>query len=468
MHTNKIFKKYDIRGRFQKDFDLAFVTELAKAYCTFITNNSNGNKANTISIGYDARLSSPAIRDAFVKGVTESGFNALDIGLCPTPLLYFSLHVEELAGGVMITGSHNPPDYNGFKMCISTDSIFGDSIIELKDIIESGAFKVLQREDATQANYKNMDFSKSYIDNLKHSFSGGKKLRVAVDAGNGSGGELLVEALKNYNCEVFELFIEPDGRFPNHHPDPAKMKNMQDVINCVRENKLDLGIALDGDADRLGLVDKNGKIVHPDIYMILFIKEILARQPGATFIAEVKCSQALYDEVEKAGGNIIMYKTGHSLIKAKMKETGALLAGEMSGHIFFKDGYFGYDDALYSAMRLMSILKSSEKSLAELVAPYEIYKSTPELRIDVSDSEKFEQIDRLKKRFIELNKSESSIKEIITIDGVRVRFDDGWGLVRASNTEPHFVLRFEAISYASLERIKNFVLHEVDVETNLR
>ncbi|MFC1855901.1 phosphomannomutase/phosphoglucomutase [Thermodesulfobacteriota bacterium] len=460
MFNDEIIKMYDIRGKYKEQFDLEFVTNLAKAFCTFLIDHDFAINSKRVSVGYDARLSSPEIRDAFIKGVLESGFDAVDIGLCPTPLLYYSLQKDDFSGGVMITASHNPPSYNGFKISAGSDSIYGDALIEIKKCILDNTYKKLDRNIQKSSVTSFDDHYLEYCDEYFHKAD--KKLRVAVDAGNGAGGQLLVDALKKFGCEVYELYIEPDGHFPNHHPDPSKIENMQDLINCVRENDLDIGIALDGDGDRLGVVDNNGNIVAPDIYMILFIKEILEKNSDAIFISEVKCSQVLYDEVRKAGGEIIMYKTGHSLIKNKMKELGASFAGEMSGHLFFKDDYFGYDDAIYSGMRLARILSKSDKSLSEMVEPYNIYESTPEIRIEVNEKTKFIDMDKLTKYFFELKTDDASIKDIITIDGARVLFENGWGLVRPSNTEPHFVLRFEANDSLALTKIKDYMIDKVE------
>jgi phosphomannomutase/phosphoglucomutase len=459
MFDDKVFKKYDIRGKFNEQFDIEFVINLAKGYCTYMINNADLTDPPTISVGHDARLSSVEIKEAFIKGLTESGFDALDIGLCPTPMVYYSLFSEEVSGGVMITASHNPPAYNGFKICIGKGSLFGDALICVKRIIEEGSYKTLDRVGSSTKKVLDTSYLKYFKDYFK---KGGKKLKVAVDAGNGVGGVQLVEALKDYGCEVHELYIDPDGTFPNHHPDPTKAENVKDLIECVKENGLDIGIGLDGDGDRLGVIDNKGEMVFPDIYMILFCKDILKRRPDSVFISEVKCSQVLYDEVKRAGGEIIMFKTGHSLIKDKMNEINATLAGEMSGHVFFKDDYFGYDDAIYSAMRLVKILMESGLSLSELTEPYNVYESTPEIRVEVPDETKFILMDKLKDSFFDLKKKDDTIKEIITVDGARVLFESGWGLVRPSNTEPHFVLRFEADSKEKLDEIKSFVLNEVD------
>jgi len=344
----------------------------------------------------------------------------------------------------MVTASHNPPEYNGFKICSGVDSVFGEQIQQIRLLIETEDFETGQ--GSAEAYEILPDYIEYVIDNIELK----KPLRVAVDAGNGTGGLTAGPIIENLDCEVHELYTDLDGTFPNHEADPTVAENMADLVALVKEKKLDVGLGFDGDADRLGVVDADGSLIYGDQLMILFSREILSRKPGATFISEVKCSQTMYDDIERHGGNAIMWKTGHSMIKQKMKETQAELAGEMSGHIFFKDRYFGYDDAIYAACRLLEILADSGKTIGELLADVPRTFNTPEIRMDCADSIKFEVVARVTEHF-------RSREKVIDIDGARVLFDGGWGLVRASNTQPALVLRFEALSEARLQEIRNIV-----------
>ncbi len=438
--NENIFREYDIRGVVGKDLTEETVYDVARAIGAFYRNND----ATRVSVGRDARESSPIFRDLMIRGLTETGCDVTDVGMVPTPLLYYTLFAEgfDMDAGVMITGSHNPADNNGFKICLGKSTIFGEQIAEIKRIAKTKDF-ASGKGTATER-----DIVQSYNDYVKANIKlGSRKLKVVVDAGNGMGGIIGAPLYKEMGCDVVELFCEPDSRFPNHHPDPTVLENMQHAIAAVSEHRADLVIAFDGDGDRIGVVDENGKVIWGDQLMVIFARSILQEIPGATFIAEVKCSQTLFDDIEKHGGNAIMWKVGHSLIKAAMKEKHAALAGEMSGHIFFAHRYFGYDDAVYSGARLLEILSYTDKPLSALLAdlPPTIY--TPEIRFDCPDDKKFDIVKRLTAEFKKTHK-------VIDIDGARILFEHGWGLVRASNTQPVLVMRFEADTEANLQTIQ--------------
>jgi phosphomannomutase/phosphoglucomutase len=374
----------------------------------------------------------------------------IDLGMVPTPLLYFALFNLNEEGGIQITGSHNPPDNNGFKICLGTSTIYGDEIQKIRLIMESGEFVT------GKGTLEEKDIARAYTDYLlKHLFPGNWKRRVVVDAGNGTGGVIAVPLYRDLGFEVIPLFCEQDGHFPNHHPDPTIPENMKSLIETVAREKADLGIAFDGDSDRIGVVDECGSVIWGDQLMIIFSRSILEDSPGATFIAEVKCSQTLFDDIAKRRGNPIMWKVGHSLIKAKMKEEGASLAGEMSGHLFFADRYFGYDDAIYAGARLLEILSNADGSLSSLLADVPKMLSTPEIRMDCPDEKKFHLVRQLAEEF-------KRKYRVIEIDGARVLFSDGWGLVRASNTQPVLVLRFEASSQERLATIQHLVMERLN------
>jgi phosphomannomutase/phosphoglucomutase len=436
-----IFREYDIRGVVGYDLTDEAVYTVARATGTFF----KANGATRVSIGRDARESSPRFRDILIRGLNESGCDVLDVGMVPTPVLYFSLFNEDVDAGVMITGSHNPADNNGFKICLGKSTIFGDQINEIKQIARSGSFvtgagKAEERD--VVPDYRN------YIEsNIK---LGPRRVKVVVDAGNGMGGFIGAPLYREMGCDVVELFCEPDSRFPNHHPDPTVVENMRFAVDAVGEHKADLAIAFDGDADRIGVVDEKGRVIWGDQLMIIFARDILKLHPGSTFIAEVKCSQLMFDDIRQHGGKAIMWKVGHSLIKAKMKETHAAMAGEMSGHLFFADSYFGYDDALYAGARLLEILTNIDEPLSSLLADLPSMVVTPEIRLDCPDDKKFDVVRKLTEEFKRTN-------EVIDIDGARILFDQGWGLVRASNTQPVIVLRFEADTEARLQEIRQFV-----------
>ncbi|MEW6129820.1 MAG: phosphomannomutase/phosphoglucomutase [Acidobacteriota bacterium] len=441
--NENIFREYDIRGVVGKDLTEDSVYRVARAIGTFYRKRN----ITRVSLGRDARESSPIFRDIMIHGLNESGCDVVDIGMVPTPLLYYSLFTDSLNvdAGVMITGSHNPADNNGFKICFNKSSIYGEQIKEIKSY-------ALSKEFATgQGSSTERDIVPCYFKFLKSNIKlGNRKLKVVVDAGNGMGGIIGAPLYRQMGCEVVELFCEPDSRFPNHHPDPTVIENMQHAIKAVHEHSADLVIAFDGDGDRIGVVDEKGKIIWGDQLMVIFSRAILKEIPGATFIAEVKCSKTLFDDIAKHGGNAVMWKVGHSLIKAAMKEKQAVLAGEMSGHIFFAHRYFGYDDAVYAGARLLEILSNTEQPLSALLEDLPKTINTPEIRFDCPDEKKFDIVKLLTEAFKQTH-------EVIDIDGARILFEHGWGLVRASNTQPVLVMRFEAESENHLTAIRNAV-----------
>ncbi len=450
MIQSRIFRQYDIRGIWEDDLTVEAVRAIGTAYA-FYLNEQRQKSGMTVSIGYDARLSSPTIAEALTDVITASGINVINIGMCPTPLQYFSLHHMEVDGGIMITGSHNPSEYNGMKLSVGKETLYGDKIQDILKLIREGK----KIEGAAPGTARKHEIIPDYLDYIIPKIGDLSGLKVVVDGGNGTGCLAGPEAMRRLGAEVTELYCEPDGRFPNHHPDPVVLDNLTGLIAKVKETEAHLGIGFDGDADRIGVVDSRGEAVWGDRLMIIFGRDILKDNPGATIIGEVKCSQTLYDDLNGRGGEAIMWKTGHSLIKNKMKETKALLAGEMSGHIFFADRYLGYDDALYAGLRLMEIMKNSGE-------PYDVSKllegvpetvSTPEIRMDFPDEKKFEVPELMKEAFKNY--------PVVDIDGIRIQFPEGWGLIRASNTQPALVLRFEAKDQASLEKIKSTVEGEL-------
>jgi phosphomannomutase/phosphoglucomutase len=436
----EIFREYDIRGVVDKDLTEQDVVLIGKALGTYL----QGENRSKVTVGRDCRLSSEKYRNLVIEGLLATGCDVVDIGVCPTPVFYFSIRHLKKEGGVMVTASHNPPEYNGFKLCSGNDTLFGDHIQVLRKIIDDGTFA--EGSGSTES----ADVVTPYKEFVQENIKLARPLRVGIDAGNGTAGVVAVPIIRALGCEVFDLYCDMDGNFPNHEPDPTVVKNMQDLIGLVREKGLDGGIGYDGDGDRIGIIDEKGDIIWGDQLMIMFARDILSRKPGATFISEVKCSQTLYDDIEKHGGRAIMWKTGHSLIKQKMKEVEAELAGEMSGHIFFADRYFGYDDAIYASCRLLEILASTGKSVSELLSDVPMTYNTPEIRVPCPDDRKFQVVKDVTEYFRQQY-------DIIDIDGVRILFEDGWGLVRASNTQPVLVLRFEALSQTRLSEIQSLV-----------
>ncbi len=429
-----IFREYDIRGIADLEMLSSGVVNLGRAIGTYMRRHSGPQ----VNLGRDVRLSGTRLHAALLQGLIASGCRITDIGIVPTPVLYYSVHHLHADAGVMITGSHNPSEYNGFKMMTATKSVFGAAIQEIHQILLNNDFTT---GDGT---VKNADAVTPYVDEVAAQFAKlSRKVKVVIDAGNGTGGPVMQRILDQINVDSTPLFFEPDGRFPNHHPDPTVLENLEHLAHAVRETKAELGIAFDGDTDRIGAVDEHGHVVYGDFLLLIYAREILTRKPGSTFIGEVKCSQVMYDELEKLGGRPIMYKTGHSLIKTKMKEEHAELAGEMSGHMFFADRYYGFDDAMYAACRLLEIVADSGQPLSAQVAGLPHTVSTPELRVDCPDEEKFDVVARLATRY-------KATHKVVDVDGVRVLFEKGWGLVRASNTQPVLVMRFEATDNTAL------------------
>jgi phosphomannomutase/phosphoglucomutase len=440
MMNPEVFREYDVRGVVDRDFNPDFVRELGQAIGAYALRH----EVRTMTVGRDCRLSSEAYLNAVMEGIRATGIDVIDIGLCATAMLYYSIRHLNTDGGVMVTGSHNPPEFNGFKICIGPDTIYGEQIQELRKIMEEA------RYPAGNGAISRRDITVSYQDCLVNNVTVRPGLKVVLDAGNGVGGLFALPILKRLGCEITDIYCDPDGRFPHHFPDPTIPENLNDLIALVKEKKADVGIAYDGDADRIGTVTDEGKILWGDELLLLFSRFILETNPGAAIIGEVKCSQKLYDDIAAHGGRPIMWKAGHSLIKGKMKEEKALLAGEMSGHLFFADRYFGYDDAIYASIRLLEILSLSGQKLSVLLADVPITFSTPEIRVTCPDQVKFQVVEDAKALFRKDFK-------IIDIDGVRVLFADGWGLIRSSNTQPVLVLRFEATTEERLQAIRQMV-----------
>ena len=433
----EIYREYDIRGVIGEDIGEDEFVTIGRGFGTYF--NQVGEK--TIVVGRDCRLSSPKISDEVTEGLINSGCDVLDIGICPTPILYFALRHLKADGGIMITASHNPPDYNGFKICSGFETIYGEEIQKVRQIIERADFV------SGKGTYSSHEITESYIERVVQDITINPGIKVGFDAGNGTAGPVGVAILQSLGCELRDLYCDMDGSFPNHEPDPTVLDNMKDLITKVKEHSLSVGIGVDGDGDRIGVVDSAGDIVFGDMLLLLFARDVLRNHPGATIISEVKCSDRMYKDIEAHGGNAIMWKTGHSLIKSKMKETEALLAGEMSGHMFFADRYFGYDDAIYASCRLLEILSKTGRSLIELLADVPKSYTTPEIRVDCPDSKKFELVDRLKDEF-------SKHYKIIDIDGVRIIFDDGWGLVEPLIPSLHLYLDLRHNPKKGLKRFK--------------
>lgn len=448
--NDHVFRAYDIRGIADRDLTDDFARALGRAFGTVVRRSGGSSMA----IGRDARASGPRLRDALVDGITTAGVSVFDVGEVPTPVLYYAGRAWGLAGSLMITGSHNPPDENGFKMEVAGASLHGDGILELRDVIARGAFAEGARGSVTER-----EAIEPYLSHALGTLRlGDRRPAMAIDAGNGAGGPTALRLYEAMGFTPHALYCEPDGTFPNHHPDPAVEENLADLRAAVAEHGLEVGLALDGDADRIGAVDAKGRILWGDQMMILFGRDILQSTPGATFIADVKCSQSLFDSLRAAGGNPIMWKTGHSLIKAKLRETNAELAGEMSGHMFFNDRYMGFDDGIYAGARLLELLSRSERTLAELFDTLPVMVNTPEIRIECPDAIKFRVVELATERLRGL----PDVREVIDVDGARALFEGGWGLVRASNTGPKLVVRCEAESLARLAEIREAVEQAIE------
>jgi phosphomannomutase/phosphoglucomutase len=445
MNLNKyIFREYDIRGKVLNDFPPKVVESLGKGFGTFIRRGGG----QEIALSGDVRLSTPSLIEQFKTGVLSTGVDVINIGILPTPANYYSMFKLEVAGAVQITGSHNPPEFNGFKMSRNKKAVFGESIQDIRTIIEKKNFEIGEGTEVSYnilSEYKRMIASKIDIQ---------KTIKVVMDCGNAAGAICGPQIFKNFNIELTELYCDVDGTFPNHHPDPTVAENLADLVNLMKTGNYDIGVAFDGDADRVGVVDETGDIIWADQLMALFLPEVLEK--GDKILYDVKCSQALEEMIIKYGGKPVMWKTGHSLIKQKMGELNCKFGGEMSGHIFFADDFFGFDDAIYVAARIVQTLSRTDKKLSELKAELPKYYSTPEIRLEAeSDEEKFRIADEAVAYFTQ--KYDCS-----TVDGVRIKFGDGWGLVRPSNTQPVIVCRFEATTSERMEKIQSIVMTKLN------
>jgi len=436
MNSN-IFRQYDIRGVVETDLTPDVVETLGRAFGSWVRDEGG----SSLALGRDGRNTGPGLRDAFAKGARAAGVNVIDVGMVPTPVLYFALYHLNPDAAVQITGSHNPPEFNGFKMMMGKTTVFGDMIQELYRRIQAEIFT------SGEGEYSEVDVLPAYLETVNKGIDVKRPVRIALDSGNGVAGIAAPTLFRILGCEPIELFSEVDGNFPNHHPDPTVPENLVDLMKVVAAEKLECGIAFDGDGDRIGVIDDKGNILWGDRLLALYARYMLREHPGATVIGEVKCSKALYDDIAKHGGKPIMWKTGHSFLKTKLREENAKLAGEMSGHMFFNDRYFGYDDAMYAAARLVEILAAEDKPLSELLADLPVYPSTPELRVDCPDEIKFDVVEKVAAHF-------KSKYDVVDIDGVRVNFEGGWGLVRASNTQPVLVMRFEADTEERMEQYR--------------
>jgi phosphomannomutase/phosphoglucomutase len=441
--AGSIFKAYDIRGVVDKTLTLDAVRQIGQAIATLARERGDRQAV----VGRDGRLSGPGLLAALAQGLQAGGLDVIDLGEVTTPMVYFAVHELQTGTGVMVTGSHNPPEYNGLKMVVGNEAIYGATIQALRQRIESGALA------QGTGSYRQENIAERYLQRIVGDIQLARPMKLAVDCGNGVPGAYAPALFRALGCEVTELFCEVDGRFPNHHPDPAQLENLQDLMRCLRETDNELGFAFDGDGDRLGVVTKDGKVIFPDRQMMLFARDVLSRQPGAEIIYDVKCSRLLGDDIRRAGGRALMWKTGHSLVKAKLKETGAPLAGEMSGHIFFKERWYGFDDGLYAGARLLEIVSRAPDANAVLNA-LPNSAATPELHLHCAEGENHALIERLQREV-----AFPQAREVVTIDGVRAEYADGFGLARASNTTPVVVLRFEADHAQALARIQQEFKH---------
>ncbi len=440
-----ILREYDIRGIVGDTLTGDDAYAIGRAFGSEIVRTGG----DTVCVGYDGRLSSPEMEQAVVEGLKDCGVEAIRVGLGPTPMLYFAVNFLSADGGIMVSGSHNPPDYNGFKMMYIAEPFYGDDILNLGRIAAAADYESGGGSDRSEPMLDH------YVERILQDYREGRDLKVAWDAGNGAAGEAMVQVAAQLPGEHILLNEKVDGNFPAHHPDPTVVENLQQLRDTVLTQGCDLGIALDGDGDRIGVIDSEGEILWGDQLMVVWAADVLAANPGATIIADVKASQVLFDQVAAMGGKPLMWRTGHSLIKAKMAETGALLSGEMSGHIFFADRYFGYDDALYAAVRLLATMASRDDTLADIRKSLPQLMNTPELRFPCSEERKFEVVDEVRERLA------ASGAEVSDIDGVRVLTDDGWWLLRSSNTQDVLVARCEAETADGLERLKAALIEQV-------
>lgn len=469
----EIFREYDIRGVVGRDLNAVTAEGIGRAFGAYL--KGIYPEARTVSVGRDVRLGSEELLRGLIKGILSTGLSIFNIGECPTPLQYFSIHHLNLDGGVMVTGSHNPPEYNGFKLSAGRETLYGGAIQAIKRIILSEGWHVPAEAGKTEPYDIIRAYSGYMLDEFGYlSGSRYRRLKVVVDAGNGTAGLVVPDLLSRLGCEVMPLYCEPDGRFPNHHPDPTVVEYIYDLINTTQKAGADFGVGYDGDADRIGLVDRDGNIIWGDQLIVILSREILRGHPGAKVIGDVKCSQVMFDDIKKHGGVPIMWKTGHSLIKQKMREEGALLAGEFSGHIFISDRYFGYDDAVYTTLRLVEIMKLRNMGLKDLLSDIPKMHFTPEIRIECDEGIKGKVVEDIVSNFIKYQSEGGSPCRIIDLnltDGVRVVFDRGWGLIRMSNTQPVVVMRVEAGDEESLSAYRVFLERELKVimdESRLR
>lgn len=440
-----IFREYDIRGIVESQLQDSVVEGIASAFAAVLVREGK----NSAVVGMDGRPSSPHFKEIVNRTLAGYGIHVTDIGLVPTPVMYYTLFKQGLGGGIMITASHNPPEYNGFKAMIGHDTLSGDQIRELYDLASVQDFPPQKPGSIQVAN-----MNETYMDEILASLDMGRKIKAVIDCGNGTAGITAMPLYQKMGVEVVGLYTDVDGNFPNHHPDPTKAENLKDLITAVQEHKADLGIGFDGDADRIGVVDSRGRILWGDQLLVLLARDVLSRHPGRTVISEVKASEVLYEEIRKAGGKPIMWKAGHSLIKKKIYEENAVLAGEVSGHIFFNDHWYGFDDGVYTGARLLEILSRNTKNLAEMRDSIPARVNTPEQYVDIPEEIKFAVVEQVAQTF-------RKEYEVIDIDGARVRFPFGWALVRASNTQPALVIRFEADTAENLESMRSRVLSEL-------
>jgi phosphomannomutase/phosphoglucomutase len=444
-----IFREYDIRGIVGIDVDEDVYELLGKSFAAYLRGKK---KHNAVCVARDGRLHSKRMAQAFIDGLTSAGLNVIDIGLAPTPLLYYGIHTLPVDAGAMVTASHNPSEYNGLKCTVGTAALHGDQIRKLYDIAIKGDFPVARKP----VTITRMDIADKYINRIVRDVKPKRKMKIVVDAGNGASGPLAVKLYEAMGCEVIPLYCDVDGNFPNHHPDPTKLENLKDLIRLVKKHKADLGLGIDGDGDRIGGCDELGNMLAGDRLLALFARSVLKDKPGSVIIGEVKCSRGLYEDIEAHGGKAIMSRTGHSPIKAKMTETKAQLAGEMSGHMFFKHRWYGFDDATYSGARLIELVSESKQPLSKLLASIPQRETTPEIEIMSDDRKKFDVVRQAQRYF----KDELGLN-VITVDGARIEFEDGWGLLRASNTSPKLVMRVEADTKKRLNEIKKMIEQKV-------
>lgn len=439
-----IFREYDIRGIADTELTDDVIELIGRSCATIFVDEG----IDEVAIGMDVRLSSPRIQKALVEGLTDGGLDVVTLGTVPTPLLYYSVVKLGLGAGIMVTGSHNPIQFNGLKISRGTTTVYGEGIQRIYQVAESGKFT------SGRGTIRELDIVPEYAEDVKSRINLKRPVSLLIDAGNGTAGELALRLFRELGCEVEGIYCEPDGNFPNHLPDPTVEKYMNDLSLKVEESGTEIGIGYDGDADRIGAIDETGKMIFGDKLLSVFAVDLLSRKPGATVVFDVKCSQGLIEVIRKQNGKPFMWKTGHSLLKAKMKELGAELGGEMSGHMFFAENYYGFDDALYASLKLVEILSRHDGGVSSLLADFPDYLSTPEIRIDCPDEKKFDVVTEIGERL-------SGRYQVIDIDGIRIEMDEGWGLLRASNTQPVLVLRFEAKNEEAFERIRDLFRDEL-------